>query len=294
MFRVACEIARGFTFPVVLFRKQIGGTCSASIGSMIVVNDEGWIVTAGHIVTMMSELAEGEKQALQHDAAVGAIKADASLNAKDRSKKLASLGRMAKDATHRAASFLGFPGCQLLDAVVLNHIDLGVGRLHPFDKSAVRGYPEFKDPTKDFETGSSLCKYGYPFSEVRPTWDDVDSKFVSPAATLPLFPIEGIYTREVDVELPAGITSPFPLKYVETSSPGLKGQSGGPTFDIRGAIWAVQSQTQHFPLGFQPTVKDGNRVHTEHQFFNVGWGVHAATVIGFLNERGIKHRLSAF
>jgi hypothetical protein len=47
---------------------------------------------------------------------------------------------------------------------------------------------------------------------------------------------------------------PFPLKWIETSSPGLKGQSGGPLLDERGTIWGVQSNTFSYNLGFSPQV----------------------------------------
>jgi hypothetical protein len=94
--------------------------------------------------------------------------------------------------------------------------------------------------------------------------------------------------------LAAGDQPQFPLKYVETSSPGLRGQSGGPIFDAHGSIWAIQSQTVHLQLGFSPQVKQGGTQHTEHQFLNVGWGVHAETVLGLLNQLGIEHNVSAY
>ena len=44
------------------------------------------------------------------------------------------------------------------------------------------------------------------------------------------------------------------VHYLETSSAGLLGQSGGPIFDIDGTVWAMQSRTTHLPLGFAPKV----------------------------------------
>jgi hypothetical protein len=264
-----------------------------------VINPEGWIVTAGHIMKALADLVSGEKAAADHDAKISAIRADASLSAKERSKRLVAVGRLHHNATYRAAAVWGHGQAQIVDSKIMNHIDLAIGRLEPFDPASVSQYPIFKDPTKDFETGTSLCKYGYPFNSVKPTWNDAEGKFEVPgnAMRMPLFPIEGIYTREVEVNVPGAAPLPAgapPLKYVETSSPGLRGQSGGPTFDVQGAIWAIQSQTQHLPLGFTPSVTQNGIRQTEHQFLNVGWGVHAGTIIGLLTANGINHQVSAF
>jgi hypothetical protein len=109
-------------------------------------------------------------------------------------------------------------------------------------------------------------------------------------AQIAFFPIEGIYTRTINID-PPNPAPGFPLMFVETSSPGLRGQSGGPTFDTDGAIWAIQSQTGHLPLGFSPEIKEGGKAQKEHQFLNVGMGVHVETVLGFFNQLGIKHNV---
>src|SRR5690606_2946450 len=121
-----------------------------------------------------------------------------------------------------------------------------------------------------------------------PIWDEGENRFSLPPESVPIprFPIDGMFTREVNVELSNGKKHHFPLKYLETSSPGLKGQSGGPIFDSNGHIWAVQSKTSHLPLGFNPTVPNTNT--KEHQFLNVGWGVHAETIINFFHEHKIN------
>ena len=80
------------------------------------------------------------------------------------------------------------------------------------------------------------------------------------------------------------------MRILETSTPGLRGQSGGPIFDTNGDIWAIQSRTQHYDLGFKP--KAMQSAQEEHQFLNVGLGVHVQTVLGFLDQLGIKYQIS--
>jgi hypothetical protein len=196
------------------------------------------------------------------------------------------------DKTLRAAVNWGGSDSKLVDIYRHPDVDLAIGRLAPFDDSSVKNYPDLKDPHKEFEPGASLCKYGYPFQSIVPTWDARKKRFKLPAADqLSMFPIEGIFTRTFEE---GGVASPYPLMYVETSSPGLRGQSGGPTFDIHGAIWAIQSDTNHLPLGFNPPVPGAENGESEHQFLNVGLGVHSATVIGALTELGVAHTVSAF
>ena len=107
---------------------------------------------------------------------------------------------------------------------------------------------------------------------------------------IPRFPIEGIFTRNINAGKSAD--KKFDIQYIETSSPGLRGQSGGPIFDVEGKIWAIQSQTRHLPLGFTPKIRKGNQEIEENQFLNVGWGVHIKTILRFLDEHGVKYRKS--
>jgi hypothetical protein len=140
-----------------------------------------------------------------------------------------------------------------------------------------------------------LCRLGFPFHSIEPTYDAGKDTFELPAGSvpLPLFPIEGILTRFVEVVVPTGQPKPnYPLRYLETSSPGLKGQSGGPIFDTHGTVWAIQSKTQHYPLGFNPEVPGEHA--REHQFLNVGWGVHAATIVAAMKEKGISFQQSDY
>jgi S1-C subfamily serine protease len=113
------------------------------------------------------------------------------------------------------------------------------------------------------------------------------------ALPIPRFPIEGIFTRTIDSRSEDDTPLKFPIRFVETSTPGLRGQSGGPTVDARGTIWAIQSKTAHLPLGFSPPVP-GNSNLTEHQFLNVGIGIHPVTLFAFFNEQGIKFQISEY
>lgn len=294
MFKKAISAASNYTCPVILSRKTVKGSCSSSIGAFVIVNDEGWVITAFHVLEQLDELDKGQKLAADYQAQYDAIVNDPKLDSKGRKRKFSKLKKLPPDATHKSSAWWAKDGVQVKDAQGIKAIDLAVARLEPFDPSWVSTYPTFKDPQKECQVGASLCKLGYPFHAIEPTWDDQRDMFVLPAGSvpLPMFPIEGMFARTVNVK--TSDLQPFPFRFIETSTPGLKGQSGGPIFDTEGAIWAIQSHTQHYPLGFNPKVPGSRRGEREHQFLNVGRGIHVETILEFFRQVGIKYDISDY
>lgn len=294
MFRTAYSIASEFTWPVVLSRKTVDGTCSSSIGSCVILNEEGWILTCFHITDAFNKMADECRNVRAVRAQQQAIKADGSLSAKQRSAALNALPKLTGGMTEECAAWFGRDGVRLVHGGGIEAVDLAVGKLEPFDPSWVSAYPFIKDPTKDFDPGVSLCKLGFPFHRIEPAWDQAARTFRLPQGALPLprFPIEGIFTRTVELVVPNAALPAFPLRWVETSSPGLKGQSGGPTFDKHGWIWAIQARVLPIPLGYEGEVKIKKVKHTVPQFLNVGLGVHPITMMGLLDQMKIKYRVS--
>jgi hypothetical protein len=296
VFRTACGIARQFTWPIVLSRKTIEGKCSSSIGAFVIVNSEGWIVTAWHIIELYQNMMNGVQVADAIADQVASINNDTSIDRRERSRRLSKVGKLDKDHTHRCSAWWGRDGVKLSFCVGIAEADLALGKLEPFDSNWMSTYPIFKDPTKDFEPGVSLCKLGFPFHHIPPTWHDATNSFELPPGSvpLPLFPIDGIFTRNIEVIIEGEHKPPYPVRMIETSTPGLKGQSGGPIFDAQGTIWAIQSHTVHFPLGFDPPVPGSKRDEKEHQFLNVGRGVHNATIFGLMRQHDVKFSVSAY
>jgi hypothetical protein len=293
MFREAYKKAYEFTCPAIIYSQTVEGRTYAAVGAFVVVNSDGWIVTAAHIIHQGNSTAKADFDARQFESARNAINANQSFSNKEKQRKIAALGTPHKKSIRRGFTQWRWANARLKDVTILDEADLAVGRLEPFDASLVKNYPEFKDPQKNFTPGSSLCKLGYPFVQLSPSFDEATNLFSLPAdqLMLPFFPIEGLFTRTIPGPPPNSIPN-YPVTFLETSSPGLKGQSGGPTFDADGAIWAIQSQTRSLPLDFSPEVVVGGQKHKEHQFINIGLGTHVETVLGLFNQLGIKHAVS--
>jgi hypothetical protein len=78
---------------------------------------------------------------------------------------------------------------------------------------------------------------------------------------------------------------PFPVRMIETSSPGIRGQSGGPIFDKNGTIWAIQSSTASYEMDLNTK---------ERQYYHVGVGVHTVTIFGLFKSRNITAQISDY
>lgn len=291
MFANATTNAIGFTHPVVISQKLVDGTCASILGSFVVVNDDGWVMTAWHILAEFEKLQASRAALDKYRGEKQLIDGNEKLTPQQRQKALRVLGAPRKDWVEDFSYWFSFPRAQLVDVKAKPKIDIAIGRLDPFDKTWVKQYPTFKDPSKGFPIGTSVCKLGFPFHSITPTHDATGFHLPPEALPIPHFPIDGITTRNIIVEKdPAG----YVLGWLETSSAGLRGQSGGPIYDQHGTIWAIQSRTNHYPLGFNPPVPGDRKGTVEHQFLNVGMGVHPETVVGFLRETGVAHQLSNY
>lgn len=293
MFADAYKIASSFTQPVVISTRCFDKTVECGCGAFIVLNDEGWIITVAHLWESYFAFQHHTKEISDYHAQLQVIQHDQKLDAKQKRKRIGRLKTNPEWITNHSF-WWGRDGLQLKDIKFLLEGDMVIGRLEPFDPKSILNYPILKDPTTNLNIGTSLCKLGFPFHEIKASFDDAKNAFeLAPGSVpLPFFPIEGIYTRNVI----AGRSQDgkYEIKFMETSSPGLRGQSGGPIFDSKGTIWAIQSRTSHFPLGFSPKVKKDGKEVEENQFLNVGWGIHPELIAALLKDNGINSRLSNY
>ncbi len=296
MFASAYKIVKSFTGPVVMSFREPSGRCGTSIGSFVILNRDGWCLTAAHILEKWDQLSTALTDYRSFLKKKEEIERDGKLSQKKKNRALRKLAEGRLFLTNRS-DWWGQDGIKVEEGQGIKHADIAAVRLGgvTFDEDQV--FPVIKDPETNLSPGTSLCRLGFPFHSIVPTFDP-ERGFILPgeALPLPMFPIEGIMTRQVNLDI-EGLDDPprFPLRWIETSSPGLRGQSGGPIFDTRGTIWGIQSQTMSWPLGIDAQVaeKNGRPVY-EHQVLNTGVGVHPATICGFLDELNIEYQKSDY
>ena len=291
MFSKAVSIAAGFTRPVVISSRTGQGACAGTIGAYVVVNREGWILTAGHLLGIVRDQQDSARRHAGYRGNVVEFHRDIAADKRYRRKGVRTFHRPAESSVRNHSVWWGVDGVRLVEARIVPAADLALGRLEPFDPASVAHYPVWKDPSRGAAPGRSLCKLGFPLHRIVPVYDEKANTFTLPEGSvpLPLFPMEGMFTRVVNTRAPGsgdGESSAF----IETSTPSLIGQMGGPVFDADAVVWGIQSHTMHHPLGFQPLVPDGAAGQVEHQFLNTGLAVHAAVIRGFLDAEGIVYR----
>ena len=290
MFAKALKSVSVYTHPVIISTRLYDGKVGGGCATFIILNEEGWILTAAHVLNVLRNSQKDETARLEYEKKKSAIESNPGLNTKQKKKRLKLLTPNKHWITN-SSYWWGKGGVTIKEFVLDEMADLAAGRLEPFDSKSISVYPTFKNPNGELLVGTSLCKLGFPFHEIKVTFDENKNSFQIAPGVLPMprFPIDGIHTR---VAIYIDKKSKREVKFIETSSPGLRGQSGGPIFDIYGNVWGLQSRTSHFPLGFSPKVKKGGKEVEENQFMNVGLGTHVEEIVRFLTSKKIKFNLS--
>ena len=291
VFSKAVPIAAGFTRPMVISSRTAQGACTGTVGACVVVNREGWILTAGHLLELVRAQQESALRHAGYRGNVVEFHRDAAADKRFRKKGVRTFQKPAGASVRNHSVWWGVDGARLVEARVVPAADLALGRLEPFDPASVEHYPVWRDPSRVEGPGRSLCKLGFPLHRIDPIFDEKANAFTLPAGSvpLPLFPLEGMFTRVVNTRAP-GSGDGEPSAFIETSTPSLLGQLGGPLFDADAVVWGIQSHTMHHALGFHPRVPGGPAGQVEHQFLNTGLAVHAAAIRRLLDAEGIDYR----
>ena len=287
MFAKACERVYKFTRPLIISTRTVDGTVSSSCGTFIIINPEGWILTAGHLFDSFVKYQQDMKK----------IKEVEEINA--RKASMAVPGAMTLPDTIQLdpkwitnhSFWWGGDGLRITSVYVNREIDVALAKLDGFRPDMVQEYPIFRDPDT-MRPGTSICRTGFPFANIATDFDEGSKSFRIRNGVLPLpfFPNDGIRTRNV-LKQNKSKEGNYDMLYVETSTPGLKGQSGGPIFDTNGHIYAMQVQTNHIPLGFHPISEYDGKSIVENQFLNVGIGVHGKLLQQIMRDHHISFKV---
>ncbi len=275
MFAEACRIAKGFTRPVATSIRFQDGTVSTSLNSFIVVNREGWVITAGHTFDSLrkfendvKKIEEIRSMSSHGEGSPGTVKTDPKL-------------------IQNHSFWWGWDGVAMSEAVVDRKIDIALVKLAKFKPEMVRNYPVFADPSS-FNIGSSVCRVGHPFVDPPTEFDPQRNAFRIPKidSDAAIFVNDGIVSKLITVKK-AG-NSQFDAMYFDTSTPGYRGQAGGPLVDVSGRVCGMQINTLALPFGFR-TIGGGERNPIEDQFCCVGRAVHVRTLRQFMDSKNIRY-----
>jgi len=292
MFVDSIEKVSGFTRPInTISRTYNGKTIIPGSATLFFVNEEGYAITCKHVIDVLAASDDMNKK-------YNEFKNERNKIPQDGKFKRALMGLELKYNYNNESLIQvkhNFIDCIDKMSGFTWHVhpkyDLAILKFNDFGKTLYSGYAKFlKDPTA-IKQGSFLCRLGFPFPEFNnfkynETADDIEWTTTGIQGS-PRFPIEGMVTRFLAED---------PAKFfgIELSTPGLRGQSGGPLFDKNGIIYGMQFSTKHLHLGFDITDKEiliNNKMKkiSDYSFIHLGQCIHVSVIKEFLKEKGVKY-----
>lgn len=290
MFISAIERVAKFTRPIHTIMRNYGGKqLIPGAATIFFVNENGYAVTCKHVAEMI--MSEGninqhynnfkaERQTLQQDG-----KYNSRLKGLELKYKL-NPGTTIQLKNNYVASVDKMSGITLHVHATL---DLAIIKFNDFGKIHYTDCARFLKDDQQIKQGKFLCRLGFPFPEFNnflfnQETDDIEWT-TSGINVSPQFPIEGMVTRFLqDQQL--GIFG------IEMSTPGLRGQSGGPLFDTNGIVYGMQFSTKHLHLGFdlidkEIMVNNGIKKVSDYSFIHLGQCIHVNSIKSFLREHKV-------
>lgn len=292
MFADAIEKISSFTRPIkFISRNYKGSTVIPGLSTLFFINEDGWAITCRHVA---DQIIDAEMFSRMYDY----FKVELIDIPIDKKRPLAIRNLENKyhlNSSKVVQAKVQFPGC--VDPVM--EIDFLAHPIHDIALLHFKGYKDvcYKDHAvfakdgKAVRPGDMLCRLGFPFPEFTDFYYDAASDSIewseNGVSNVPWFPMDGMFTRHVGDENGNVIG-------IELSTPGLRGQSGGPLFSSNGIIYGMQSITTHLHLGFdmvkEKMIIDGKQEIINNQpFLHVGRCVHVNLIKEFLDANNIKY-----
>ncbi len=295
MFEAAIENVLKFTRPLHSITRTYGGLLSPATSTFFFVNDTGVAITCKHVVDLIPAGDNLNQTFLK-------FKAERDKLSKDNKYRRHLQGLETKYKYNKETTVQlknNFLNCfDKIDQIVYHvhpTLDLAILEFKGFNKIFYTSHATFIKDSKTIKQGKYLCRIGFPFPEFtnfihNPDTDDIEwTNSGNPNS--PSFPIDGIITRFVGDPNAGGIVG------IEMSIPGLRGQSGGPLFDVNGNVYGMQFATNHLHMGFD--IKDKEIIHegkkskvSNYPFLHVGICVHVDKIKEFLTQHNIAFKES--
>ncbi len=291
MFIKAIETASAFTRSIhTISRTFNSNLIHPGTATLFFVNEDGYAVTCKHVAEM---LIQAEKINTHYQLFLKEKEKIKTNNPDDSIlKELEKKYQLNADATIQLKT--NFVNC--VDIIsgfnIQLHptLDLAIIKFNGYNKVHYNTYARFPKDTSIIKQGKFLCRLGFPFPEfsnfkINELTNDIEwtneGKNISPS-----FPIEGMITRFLGDDA-NGIFG------IEMSTPGLRGQSGGPLFDENGIVYGMQSSTKHLHLGFdledkEIIINNQTKKISDYSFIHLGQCIHADIIKAFLKHHHVS------
>lgn len=290
MFTESIEIAAGFTRAIHSIGRNYGSSIvQPGTATLFFINNDGWAFTCGHVA---DQLSAGEALRLKSEAfgkefsdRLGTQKEKKLL--RELEKKYGYSKNTIFELHNRFVSCV--EGSLNLEIFKHSKVDAALIKFKDYNKLLCDFFPVFPSDTSGLQPGKFLCRLGFPFPEFTNfRYDENADKIVwtdTGRPITPRFPIEGMMTRGL-------LNADGNVFGFEMSTPGLRGQSGGPVFDAEGKIWGMQFATKHLDLNFdidQEVLRQGMKKRVANNaFLHVGGCIHVDILKSFMKDNSVQ------
>ncbi|EAZ81155.1 S1 family peptidase [Algoriphagus machipongonensis] len=284
MFASAIQEVANFTRAIhSISRSFEANQVQRGSATLFFVNQEGYALTCKHVAQWLSQADKINKVYLQY------LKGN---HEGKQTKQLAYQLGLSKEKT--AEMRVTFVDCvdQIKNLKIHAHpeYDLALIKFEGFTKKMFTSTPRFLGDNNSIQPGEMLCRLGFPFPEFSNFQLNLEKNILEWTskgnARSPRFPIEGMVTRFLG-------DKKGKVYGIEMSTPGLRGQSGGPLFDTQGRIIGMQSRTKHLHLGFDIEEKSiiahgKEKKVNDYSFIHLGECIHVSVIKEFLNQHQVS------
>lgn len=290
MFVDAIKKVSDFTRPIhIITREYNSDFVIPGAATMFFVNEFGQALTCKHVAEIIVQANTVNNQYSQFKKEKDALSKNNKYNR--RLKELEQKYRYRKDITVQIKS--RFIDCvnrfDSLEIIPHPLYDLAIIKFIGYDNLAYKDYAVFLGDDAKVQQGKHLCRLGFPFPEFSNYKYNIEQDDIEWTAegqpNTPSFPLDGMITRL--------LLNEGNIIGIELSTPGLRGQSGGPLFDAEGKIYGMQSMTHHLHLGFDikdQEILEGSKKKkvSNYPFLHLGNCVHVNIIKSFLKDKNIK------
>lgn len=290
MFQESIEKIAGFTRPIhTIMRSYTGKQIIPGAATLFFVNEEGYAITCKHVIELLvssENLIKGyntfkaERNKLPRDGKFHKNLKGLELKYKFNPETKVQIKNTFIDCVDSMSGFSWH---------VHPKLDLAILKFNDFKALHYKDYAIFKKDSSQIKQGEFLCRLGFPFPEFNnfkynETTDDIEWTNTGIKGS-PRFPIEGMVTRF--------LAEDNKINGIEMSTPGLKGQSGGPLFNKDGVVYGMQFSTKHLHLGFDIVEKEillNNKIKkvSDYSFIHLGQCIHVDIIKEFLTLHKVK------